>query len=220
MIKTITIFLILFGFAIISGCNKNIDQIQIQKSFVSDYKNNLKKYDNYNLSGWYIDASGKNYISDMHLKFSWYNIYINKNPISLACDKNQNDICGIYWLVVDLDISEIFKFSNKNTLDLDINKKYISNILNTKITAQNKNFAKISSENIDRIGKYIYQNSQTILDIQKLKIKDIYIVGQLWSGLLDIKITKWLQNFYIDNKNLGMHIYSSGLLDLMISKIN
>lgn len=218
-------FLIILVFLLVfSGCGK-VDQSKTQQDFKSEYISNLKAIRNnkYSLSWRYMDISGKNSL-DMNIYMSWDDLYTDFGKLSAIW------AAGLYWFLTKLDPDELFKFSQEDSYDLDLNSKYLSKLINDRFSSQDYHWPSIKADDMARKWNYIYSGSEIILDIENLKLKNIYITWQIWSWTIDLTIKKWNNYIYINNPAGGMnssssgsltwgYIYSSGLMDFEISKI-
>lgn len=211
------------GCFLLSGCgNGDREFDDIHKQFRSEYITNINNIKNtsYNISwyavneisGWYDQISGS-------LLGGYINVYKNGHGyIDTDCvDK----WCGVLSLL-GYDFGDLFMYDEVGGgLDLKLNKKLLTKTLSQNVVGKNYLISSLSADDIGRKGRYISNGGQANLSIEKLVIGSLNISGSIWSGLVALDISRGGNVIYIRDLSWSdLHIYSSGFMDIYISKID
>lgn len=178
-------------------------------------QNDEGDFRNANINFWNIYSQNISHsIQNNKIYITWY---IQNYDQQYNIDINDFNLKNwILWILSEINPKDLFMHQAwENNIKLD--KKLLANIIQNNTYKQNYLLANITYEDIERIANYEY--NPNYIDIKLLKIKDIYMSGQIYENWNTyIIINKWTQNIYINNSGSEYHIYSSGLMDIYIKK--
>ena len=205
----------------LAGCGKvnDLDFVKMNKQFQSEYSDNIYniKNHNYDISWSYIEF-GKKYEVHGSIKQARLEMYVDgQQYMKSDCIKNA---CGVFGLM-NMNFGDLFMKNEQNDgASIKINKKQLVKTINDNFVSKDYHYDKISSDEIFRDAKYVYTDSWVRLDIAKFGFGWLVMSGNIIKDTINLSIKKWSQNIYINGQTSWLHIYSSGLIDIMINRLD